>query len=176
MAVFTRRPVAPTVKGDYTKFRPFVREDFSECCAYCLLHELLAGGRRNFELDHFRPKSLPQFAILIKDFFNLYYTCHVCNNLKGKAWPSPEAEALGYGFVDLCRDVFSTHFKEEETGHWQSLTFAGQYTEERLNLNSKHLITIRGKLRNIARLCNATPINWDYPSRKQLEQLLGGLE
>lgn len=69
MAVFIRCQRAPKVKGDHTEFRPFVREDFSEGCAYCLLHELLAGGPRNFELDHFRPKSFLRFAALIADFF-----------------------------------------------------------------------------------------------------------
>lgn len=178
MAVFTRRPVAPTVKGGYTKFRPFVREDFSECCAYCLLHELMAGGERNFELDHFRPKSLPQFAALLTDFYHLYYCCHVCNHIKSNTWPPAEAEANGYGFVDLCRDVFSMHFAEEETGHWRPLTLAGEYTEDKLNLNSRHLLLVRKKLRNIAKSLGFEPINWDIPSKDQIARLMtpGGEE
>lgn len=172
MAVFTRRSVAPTVKGDYTKFRPFVREDFSECCAYCLLHEFMAGGERNFELDHFRPKSLPQFAALLKDFYNLYYCCHVCNNLKSNLWPSAEALEMGSGFVDLCRDAFSTHFVEEESGYWRPLTPAGEYTEDKLNLNSRHLLLVRKKLRNIAISLGFEPVNWDLPSKNQIAKLI----
>lgn len=87
MSVFSRRETAPP-PSDRSRYRSLVREDFSECCAYCLLHEFLAGGASNFEIDHFRPKSL--FADLIDDYFNLYYSCHVCNQYKGAAWPSEE--------------------------------------------------------------------------------------
>ncbi len=56
---FVRRPSAPTTKRlDYRVFREPVREDFRKTCAYCLLEETWAAGPENFELDHFRPKSL----------------------------------------------------------------------------------------------------------------------
>ena len=89
MAIFLRPAEAPKVRGKrYTRFRSAVRSAFSECCAYCLLHELLAGGPDNFELDHFCPKSLSQFAHLVHDFFNLFYACHPCNNKKGNQTPA----------------------------------------------------------------------------------------
>lgn len=37
----------------------------------------------NFELDHFKPKSDERFASLAADYYNLYYSCHVCNHYKG---------------------------------------------------------------------------------------------
>jgi HNH endonuclease len=120
LAVFSRRSSAPQVSGGYQSFREYVREDFSECCAYCLLHELLAGGRDNFELDHFRPKS--RFPELIDNFFNLYYSCHVCNLFKGNAWPSEVMTKLGYRFVDYCRQSFSEQFRQEADGSWTPLT------------------------------------------------------
>jgi len=95
MPVFLRRRTSPLKTDDYTKYRPFVREDFRECCAYCLLHEIIAGGEANFELDHFRPKSRPKFAGLINDFYNLYYACHVCNQYKGQLWPTTELSERG---------------------------------------------------------------------------------
>lgn len=170
MSVFTRRPMAPLVKGDYTQFRPFVREDFSECCAYCLLHELLAGGADNFELDHFRPQSL--FASLVNDFYNLFYACHVCNRHKSNSWPSAELAVAGYRFVDLCRENFSTHFIELESGEWKPLTEAGFYTQARLGLNRRHLVRVRALLREIARLLGRESINWDQPSKDQIARLL----
>ena len=57
MPVFQRRLQPPLITGGYQAYRPFVREDFAESCAYCLLHELLAAGAENFELDHFYPGS-----------------------------------------------------------------------------------------------------------------------
>ena|SRR6185436_12614401 len=104
MAIFSRRIPPPEPQDHYSKYRPLVREDFTECCAYCLLHELLAGGENNFQLDHFRPKSLAIFANFVEDFYNLYYACSVCNRYKSNSWPRPELEALGYGFVDFCAE------------------------------------------------------------------------
>ncbi len=115
MSVFTRRVPAPE-ETDYTKYRPLVREDFRECCAYCLLHEILAAGADNFELDHFHPKSIPEFAHRVNDFYNIYYSCHVCNHTKGRKWPDEKLISQGYRFVDLCAEDFSEHFREEDDG------------------------------------------------------------
>jgi hypothetical protein len=141
MAYFARTTPAPQVKGGYRSFRQFVREDFNSQCAYCLLSEVLAGGEENFELDHFRPKSL--FAHLLKDFYNIYYSCHPCNHMKRAAWPPPELEARGISIVDLCKDNFDTHFVEDPDGKWASRTDSGNYTIDILRLNRKHLIVIR---------------------------------
>jgi hypothetical protein len=175
MAVFNRREVLPAVPGkaSYTKYRPYVREDFCECCAYCLLHEIIAAGQDNFELDHFRPKSNPLFASLVNDFYNIYYSCHVCNHYKGNSWPEPDLEDAGYSFVDLCKEKFSTHFKEEPNGHWLPLTRAGEYTEAKLRLNREHLVEIRGLLREIAQLRGEEPIDWDSPCRNRIKELIG---
>ena len=84
MPVFIRRTEPPPIRKDYTIYRPEVREDFTECCAYCLFPEILAGGRENFELDHFHPKSkAAEFEGDVHEFYNLCYSCHVCNRNKG---------------------------------------------------------------------------------------------
>jgi hypothetical protein len=174
MPVFTRRQTAPAPKRNYATYRPFVREDFSECCAYCLLHEIVSSGEDNFELDHFRPKSNPLFASLINDFYNIYYSCHVCNHYKGNSWPDSDLEIAGYRFVDPCKERFSAHFKEEPDGRWSALTKAGEYTEAKLRLNRKHLVEIRMLLRDIAQRLGEDAINWDSPSKGQIGRLIGG--
>ena len=174
MPVFQRRPEAPQVTGDYTRFRAFVRDDFSECCAYCLLHEILAAGPENFELDHFRPQAL--FPALLNDFFNLRYACHTCNHKKGSCWPEPELEAGGYRFIDLCQADFSTHFQETEDGHWLPLTKAAEYTADLLRLNRTHLVTLRFWLKlNLTEL-GCPPINWDLPSKEQITKVFAHTE
>ncbi len=170
MVVFQRRLLAPQIKGHYRRFRLYVREDFVECCAYCLIHELLAHGQENFELDHFRPKSL--FHSLLHDFFNLYYTCHRCNHRKHDSWPNTELEAAGYRFIDYCREHFSAHFQETDDGRWHPLTNAATYTLEKLDLNRPHLVRIRALLRAIARQKGLLPIDWDKPSKAFITQLL----
>ncbi len=172
MPVFLRRQMPPPRANDYTKYQPFVREDFRECCAYCLLHEIIAGGEANFELDHFRPKSLPEFASLANDFYNLYYSCHVCNQYKGWKWPNNELSEKGFRFIDFCNESFFDHFREEPDGSWTPLTRAGEYTEARLRLNRKHLLNIRLILRQLATLRGFTPIDWNTPCRDVVLQLL----
>lgn len=172
MAVFRRRETPPGPFQHYSEYRPYVREDFSECCAYCLLSEFWRAGRENFELDHFRPKSLPQFAHLVNDFYNLYYACHPCNHIKGNRWPDLDKEAQGYGFLDLCAEKFSNHFEEDEKGFWRPLSLRGIYTLERLNLNKGHLVEIRGKLRILAARKGRPPIDWNHPAREQIQVLL----
>jgi hypothetical protein len=97
---FIRRASAPTTKrSDYRGFRQHVRQDFRKTCAYCLLDETWAAGPENFELDHFRPKSIfPQLAL---SYYNLYWSCHVCNRLKRDLWPARhllERREYRYGY------------------------------------------------------------------------------
>jgi hypothetical protein len=136
------------VLGGYQGFRPHVRVDFEKSCAYCLLAELFAAGEQNFELDHFRPKSL--FPALINDFYNLYYACHPCNKIKGAKWPAAELLTQGIGFVDLCKDDFGAHFLERMDGRLEGLTPSARYTIDALCLNNKHLIEIRLLLRPLS--------------------------
>ncbi len=141
MAHFLRTRPAPTVRGGYPAFRSFVRGDFRECCAYCLLPELLAAGEENFELDHFQPRSL--FPDRTHDFYNIYYSCHPCNHIKHDKWPSEELQAGGIGFVDLCLEDFAQHFEERDDGTWVPLTRSAAYTIKTLRLNRDHLVRIR---------------------------------
>jgi hypothetical protein len=138
---FSRRVPPPDLKGSYRSFRAHVREDFEYRCAYCLLFELLAGGEENFELDHFRPTRL--FPQEENSFYNIYYSCHPCNQIKRDAWPPKSLEAGGIGFVDLCKDDFAEHFSTTEEGQWHGITKSGQYTIDMLRLNRKHLVTLR---------------------------------
>jgi hypothetical protein len=116
-----------------------------EACAYCLLKELFCGGPDNYEIDHFRPQSL--FPELRENFYNLYYSCHVCNRTKHDKWPPETHESRGCGFVNLCLDDFDNHFHEGPDGSWEPLTTSAKYTIDQLRLNRPQLKTIRLLLR-----------------------------
>jgi len=176
LAVFRRRKLPQSYVSRYSEFRPLVRDDFQECCAYCLLHEDWAAGEENFELDHFRPKSLPQFADLVTDFYNLYYACHPCNHFKGRTWPDPSLEANGYVFLDFCSEAFSSHFYENADGSWMPLSRSAEYTLARLRLNRKHLVQVRLLLRKIASERGVQAIDWNLPSKDQLREILDFLD
>lgn len=155
MAFFLRTSPAPHVSGGYRAFRPYVRADFSRRCAYCLMDEFLAGGEENFEMDHFRPKS--RFPGLQDDFYNIYYACHPCNQMKRDCWPPDDLEARGIKIVDLCNDEFATHFRMVADGTWDGLSESAQYTIEILRLNREHLVKIRQMLQKVGvDLRNAT--------------------
>jgi hypothetical protein len=126
----------------------------------------LAGGKENFELDHFHPKSKEdEFAGNVNDFYNLYYSCHVCNKQKGAHWPTADVLRFGCRFIDLCREEFSAHFEAQEDGEWKPLTFAADWASERLLLNRGHLKQIRRLLQRLAVEKGLSPINWNCPTR-----------
>lgn len=143
MAHFQRTTPAPEkrAKKKYSVYRPDVRKDFKRCCAYCLRHEDWADGERTFEIDHFRPRVL--FPELLCDFYNLYYSCHRCNNIKQENWPPEELISKGIGFVDFCQDDFDLHFEALADGKWKPLSDSARYTERILRLNDPHLVKRR---------------------------------
>lgn len=142
---FTRRESVPEVEGNYRKYRPYVREDFKKVCAYCLIIELFANGAESFELDHFLPQKY--YPALINDFYNLYYSCRLCNLYKS-CLPKPSDRSEDTQFVDLCKDDFTMHFKELPDGRWEALTPKAKYTLIQLRLNRKTLVKVRRIMAN----------------------------
>jgi len=62
---------------NYEKYRPWLRDEFSFRCVYCLWRERWSLARGAFHIDHFAPQSLqPDTAC---DYENLVYACHSCN-------------------------------------------------------------------------------------------------
>jgi len=160
MPIFSHRFPAPI--GSYGDFRAEIREDFRQCCCYCLFHEILAAGEQNFELDHRAPKS--KFAHLADEYTNIYYSCHPCNHKKSTYWPNSTLTAAGRVFIDPVNDDFSTHFREESDGFWTPLTKKAEYTLAKINLNRKHLVILRGLLRKKAEKKGVSYIDWNNVS------------
>jgi uncharacterized protein (TIGR02646 family) len=53
-------------------------------CAYCDAFPITAAGKE--EIDHFRPKSRPEFYHLVCDWDNLFFCCTACNGEKLEKW------------------------------------------------------------------------------------------
>ena len=147
MARFRRTVPAPILAAqkNYQAYRPYVRRDFEECCAYCLRHEDWAEAE-TFELDHRRPQSL--FPEDKYDFYNLCYTCQRCNMRKLHYYPDADLLAAGIGFVDYCVDDFATHFEIGANGLWVPQTDSAPFTLRILRLNSDFLVRQRLFLRD----------------------------
>lgn len=169
-SIFFHRSPAPS-ENNYQRYRAYIREDFSECCAYCLMHETFARGEENFQLDHFKPKSKPEFHHLVHEYTNIYYSCYACNKQKRNYWPSEELYSKGYRFVDTCKENFSTHF-EDRDGYWEPISPAGEYTVEKIRLNSRHNVQIRQRIMGLLSLLDEPSINWDKPLKSQVTAIV----
>jgi len=71
----------PSGYTSYESFRPWLRDEFSFRCVYCLLRERWGRLCGEFDLDHFVPQVHdPQRA---HEYDNLLYACHSCNLRRG---------------------------------------------------------------------------------------------
>src|SRR5437868_6664315 len=69
---------------DYQSYKPWLRDEFSFRCTYCLCREAwFPNGDDSFSVDHFTPRTAdPERAT---DYDNLVYACCQCNRLKQRA-------------------------------------------------------------------------------------------
>jgi hypothetical protein len=68
---------------DYDSFRPWLRDEFSFRCVYCLRRERWEPDLGVFEIDHLSPE-------LRVEYQNLIYSCTTCNAAKrAQALPDP---------------------------------------------------------------------------------------
>lgn len=132
----------PPAHNDYRRYKPYLRLDFERRCAYCHIPERRNGPSRNYAVDHFRPKSRPEFKHLRAVYTNLYYVCFTCNDYKGSHWPSAEeADRL----LDPCEDDFVEHFEIAADGSLLALTPLARHFARQLNLNRESLCEWRAE-------------------------------
>ena len=133
------RKQRPPVLTDYRKYKPYLRLDFGRRCAYCHIPELRFGTPGNYAVDHFRPKSKPEFRALICRYSNLFYVCMDCNRFKGSRWPDQRLVGLGSRFLNPCIDDMSLHWTVDKQGVLIPITPAARYMIQRLRLNRQEL-------------------------------------
>lgn len=79
---------------EYRRYRPWLRDEFSFRCVYCLMRERWSDMRVAMPVDHFVPQAKAPHLASIYD--NLLYLCANCNLLKGdELLPDPCEVALG---------------------------------------------------------------------------------
>lgn len=116
-------------------------------CAYCeskIVH--IDYGH----IEHFRPKSKPQFRALTFEWANLFLSCAVCNGSEFKGDRFPEADEGG-PLINPCDDLPEEHFNFVFDPHTRLATVAGttergRTTEKLLGLNRPELRAYRSKL------------------------------
>ncbi len=144
--------------ADYKSFKPYIVKDFNNRCGYCDSHDKFFGGLKNFQIDHFKPHSIPAFLPLKHEYENLIYSCQSCNRAKSNKWKDTE------GFLDPCDINYDTFIFRDTNGKIKhNETTQGEYIHSNLNLFLKRheFLWIIEKLENqkneIKELRNSTP-------------------
>ncbi len=132
-------------RGTYQDWKPQLAREGNDRCVYCAIHDAELGGQRNFHVEHYKPKSKPEFAHLTNHYDNLFYACALCNTFKSDSWFSatdgdwsvihyPNPSLYNYGdFFEISEDVFTL------IGN----NLVGTFLIQRLHLNRFQLIHFR---------------------------------
>lgn len=126
-----QKPVRSCTKtyADYKNFKPYLVKDFNNRCGYCDSHDKFFGGLKNFQIDHFKPHSIPAFMPLKHEYNNLVYSCQSCNRAKSNKWENTE------GFIDPCDAIYETFISRDSNGKVKhNNTKQGEYIYSNLNL------------------------------------------
>jgi 5-methylcytosine-specific restriction endonuclease McrA len=104
----------PAGYREYQSFKPWLRDEFTFRCVFCLLRERWCPlGADSFGVEHLNPRSLGPEWDLVYD--NLLYACMRCNSVK----------ADQTGILDPCAEGFGRHLRVKPNGTVEGLTEAG---------------------------------------------------
>lgn len=120
-------------------FRPWVRDEFTFRCVYCLRREAWEPDASLFQIDHVRPVS--RAPELVTVYENLVYSCSVCNLAKrDRLLPDPKTV--------LTADAVTV----EPDGRLTPLTAAANVLILALDLNDPEFVLWRFQLIRIVTL------------------------
>ncbi|MCU0875024.1 MAG: HNH endonuclease [Pirellulaceae bacterium] len=140
------RKHGPVGYATYAAYRPWLRDDFTLRCVYCLAREQWGRVTGEFGVDHFQPQARsPQQAL---DYENLLYCCQSCNLHKS-------SNVAGYDPQpgDLTELFHPRRHRWDEHFEWRGLlllgkTAIGRTTVEVLRLNSEDRLERRRACRD----------------------------
>lgn len=101
-----KRSYAGEKLSDYRRYKDFLAQDFENRCGYTYCLDFWFGGKTNFQIDHFKPKS--KFPDLETDYNNLVYSCSFVNRAK--------SDDVG-SYIDPVDEDYNTHFYRDELGN-----------------------------------------------------------
>ncbi len=118
-----QRKHGPTGYKDYESYRPWLRDEFSFRCIYCLRREQWGLFTGSWDIDHFEPQSQAKDKAL--DYDNLLYACHTCNLNK--------SDDLA---IDPCRIGLGALVQVDSEGAITALSDEGAILIQALNLDN----------------------------------------
>ena len=116
------RAHGPQGYAAYPRFLPWLRDEFSFRCVYCLAREQWISRLGGFAIEHFTPVS--RDPLLTTQYDNLLYACSACNLAKGvQSVPDPTQTLVGAAVVvhDDGRIEGHTPMRDESLASWLSM-------------------------------------------------------
>jgi hypothetical protein len=149
------RQHGPVGYSRYQDYRPWLRDEFSFRCVYCLWREEWLDEEQT--IDHFLPKAL--YPRLERKYDNLVYACRWCNRRKRiSIVPGPSEVAYAE-----CLHV-------TETGEIKALNGTGVALVRLLGLDTKNQNKRRAKI--LRTLRTALRLAQDHPNDPDAEATL----
>jgi hypothetical protein len=120
---------------DYKHYKPWLRDEFSFRCVYCLCREKwFPDGDAYFAIDHVSPRSRTPGPLTAYD--DLVYACCMCNAFK-KDFPAA---------LDCSTLTLAEHLEVREDGTVRELTSTGKALIELCALDRPGLVAFRRDL------------------------------
>ena len=151
-------PKGKITRSNYRKRAlPCLLADFSNRCAYSMLHKDMAGGESALDVDHFDPRLKARY---LQSYSNLFPASRHCNGKKQNAWPTKEMENAGIRFLDCTKEHdYGVHILEDPVTHRVfGVTPAGRYHVRVLDLNAGVFIKHRKMRADLHVFMTATPM------------------
>lgn len=115
----------PSGYDDYKSYKPWLRDEFTFRCVFCLVRERWChDGANGFGVDHLVPKSTPAGADKICAYDNLLYVCNRCNSAKRLS-----------AVLDPCSVALADHLQLARDGTIIGATRDGEHVVDAFNLN-----------------------------------------
>lgn len=151
-AVHQRRH-GPCGYTSYEGYKPWLRDDFTFRCVYCLERELWYPDRSaSFSVDHVVPQS--EAPALISEYTNLVYSCTRCNSARREV-----------RVLDPTEVAFGAHLRLSDNALFEALTTEGQDLLDLLHLNQNPSLQVRRHYLRILAL------KGEYPLDSTVDQL-----
>lgn len=126
----TRRH-GPIGYTDYRRYKPWLRDEFTFRCVFCLRREAWLDGHNSFSVEHLKPRKLaPELDCV---YGNLLYACLRCNSFKQSQWP----------VLDPCRNAYAAHFHVYDDGTIEGLSRDGKRVIRFLRLDHPDMTEAR---------------------------------
>ncbi|HAT4297962.1 HNH endonuclease signature motif containing protein [Clostridium perfringens] len=123
-------------KSKHNLYKSELAEDFYHICGYC--GKLDIAVKEDFQIDHFVPKKIDPSRH--NDYYNLVYSCRVCNRNKWDYWPTKDKNLSNdgnVGFIDPTLPEFDKALERKDDGKIYYLNNVGKYMYKTLKFDTR---------------------------------------